>query len=574
MKPLLTSELLRFRSAALAGAAAHVVILGIVGTFSDLFTASEEKLGIGLVCYALLGLLLGVYQVGSYRRLGSFSYLIHRPLAPARILLALTGAAALLLTFVAGLPLLLAAIVVPTDARNLLVAPLVLGICLCFHLIGVFLVLNPSRARFAALLIPAAFLYPQLSPAATFLAIFGTLFWLWILASAAFKPDLSTHLDRPLPIAALALPVQAALLPALSLSLLSVYSFGVAISEVGWRNIPAFGWNDYFPEDTFQRVEYLEAREALSSGLHRAGLPEAFDAESAFELSARRLEAQRRGQLLVHDRHQALADDAHGLLFTFSHDLMLFTGRVTRTGQPAGWLGPAGRAETILPRARFEEVPEVVDGRFLVSPRRIHAVSARLTVTQRFEAPAGETIVAALLPETGTEPTAILTDHALHLLAPRGVAIPFEGDVRNLSRAIAARYEDETLVSFVFGKESERDGAVARQTLGRVDCEGRYRQLADLPLRQGPPAWTRHRNFLVAPLLTFASEAALRKPLSRPPASLWVVAILVALISSALTLLVARRRQLPSAWAWSAAALLTGFPGFLTFLLLTPRTQN
>lgn len=568
MKPLLTSELLRFRSAALTGAAAHAVILGILGTFSDLFTASEEKLGIGLVCYALLGLFLGVYQVGSFRRLGSFSYLIHRPLAPARILLALTGAAVLLLTFVAGLPLLLAAILVPTDTRNLLVAPLVLGICLCFHLIGVFLVLNPSRARFAVLLVPAAFLFPELSPGATFLALGGTLLWLWILASAAFKPDLSTHLDRPLPIAALALPVQAALLPALSLSLLFVYSFGVAISEVGWRNVPAFGWNDYFPEDTFQRVEYLDAAGALSSGLRRAGLPEAFDAESAFELSPRRLAPQRRGQLLIHDRHQTFTDDAHGLLFTFSHDLMLFTGRVTRTGQPAGWLGPAGRAEGTLPSIRFEDVPEVVDGRFFVSARQIHGRA------QLFEAPAGETIVGVLFPETGTEPTAILTDHALHLVAPRRVAIPFEGDARNLSRAIAARDNDETLVSFVLGKESERDGALARQTLGRVDCEGRYRQLANLPLRQGPPAWTRHRNLLVAPLLTFASEAALRKPLSRPPVSLWVVTILIALISSALTFLVAHRRGLPSSWAWSAAALLTGLPGFLTFLLLTPRTQT
>lgn len=590
MRPLLVAELRRFRTAAVAVAALHLLILAIVWTFTDLFVATEEKKGIGLVCYAIVGLLAGVYQVGSQRRLGTFTYLIHRPLAPRRILLALASAASLLLTFVVGLPILLATLVARfrpqgVDARTFLMAPLVLGICLCFYLAGLLLVLSPSGARFAVLLIPVVFLYPRLSPAATFLMLALALLWLWVLASAAFKPDLSTHVTSPLAVAALALPGQAALLPALGFLLLLVYSIGVAVSEVGWRHVPDFSWNRYFPDGTFHRVEYMDPGEALSTGLRRAGggeatsLATAFDPKAAIELAPSTRDPHRRGQLWIHDRQLTFDDGGKGLVFTFSHDLMLFTGRETRTGQTAGWLGLEGRAVGAIPPSRFPEVPEVVNGRFLLTARRVYEITPDLSVRIAFEAPAAETIVTPHFGATGPL-EAVLTDRTLQLLSPRVVSVSLPGDVRNLSRAIVAPSGAGVvpafdLVSFVFGRQSERDGAIARQIVGRVDRDGSYRVLADLPLGQGPPAWSRHRDFLIAPALTLLFDVARREPLSRPPPALWLAAALIGVASAALTATVARRRALSPAsrLAWSAAALVTGLPGFLTLLLLTPRAE-
>jgi hypothetical protein len=597
VRPLLSSELRRFRTAAVAGAGAHLLILAIAAAFTDLFVATEEKMGIGLICYAMVGLLAGVYQVGSQRRLGTFAYLIHRPLAPRRILLALAGAASLLLAFVVGLPILLATVVgrfrpQGVDARIFLTARLVLGICLCFYLAGLFLVLSPSRARFAVLLIPIVFLCPRLSPAATFLMLALALLWLWVLASAAFKPDLSTHLRTPVAVAAFALPVQAALLPALGFVLLFVYSLGVAVSEVGLRHVPDFGWNAYFPESTFHRLEYLGPAEAMALGLRRAGgeeagrLASAFDPRAAVELASLTRDPHRRGQLWIHDRHQTFTADGKGLVFTFSHDLMLFTARKARTGEAAGWLGPEGRAIGALPSARFESVPEVVNGRSLVTERRVYEVAEpELVVRTIFEAPGIERIVTSHFRTDGLL-EAVLTDRALHLVTPRAMAVPIPGDVKNLSRAIVVPLNDVVsagddvgpayyLVSFIFGTESERGGAAARQTVARVDREGRTVSVADLALGQGPPAWARHRRFLVAPLLSCLGDAVLRKPISRPPPALWLVAAVIAVTSCALTARLARRRGCTgrSRLAWSVAALLTGVPGFLTFLLLTPRAE-
>lgn len=586
MKLLLVAELRRFRAAAVAGTAVHLLILAITGTFTDLFVATEEKKGIGLVCYAIAGLLAGVYQVGSQRRLGTFTYLIHRPLAPRRILLALTGAATLLLGGVVGLPILLATLVARfrphgVDTRTFLIAPLVVGICLSLYLAGLFLVTSPGRARFAVLLIPVVFLYPRLSAAATFLMLALALLWLWVLASAAFKPDLSTHLTSPVAVAAFALPVQAALLPALGFALLFVYSLGVAVSEVGWRHVPDFGWNHYFPEDTFQRVEYMDPGEALASALRRAGneeslsLANAFDPKAATELSPLTRDPHRRGQLWIHDRHQTFTDDGRGLVFTFSHDLMLFTGRETRTGRAAGWLGPEGRALDALPSSRFPEVPEVVNGRFLLTARRVYEIGPELSVRAAFEAPGTDRIVSPLFATDGPL-QAVLTDRALHLVSPRAIPVALPGDVRNLSRAIVVPAGENLLISFVFGIRSVRDGAPARQAVGRLDRDGSYHVLAELPLGQGPPSWSRHRHFLVAPALALLFDAVRGEPVSRPPPALWLFAALIGVASAALTARVARRRGLSAAsrLAWGAASLLTGVPGFLSFLLLTPRPES
>jgi len=615
MYPLLVSELLRFRAAALAASLVHTALLIGLAAFTDLFTPSPAKLGIGLFAYATLGSLLGIYQLGTYRRLGSWTYLVHRPLAPARIYLALAGAAGLLLLAVVALPLLGVTLVLgagqaAVDVRHFLMTPFVLGIALCYYLAGAFLVLSPSHARFLLLLLPGLFLCPQPSPAAAFATLALVLAWLGFLASSAFKPDLSTHLERPLAVTAFALPVQLTLLPALSFAALFVYSFAVAASEEGWRSFAAFSWSDYFAEGTYQRTEYHDSGKALALGLKLSGSDRArallleLDRESAIEVTPRAAAPARRGQLMHLDRDQVFEDAAHGILFTFSHDRMAFAGREIRSGKSAGWFGPDARSDGDAPASRFESVPAVVAGRWLVTERRLHELDPkRSTVRLRFEAPAGERIEKPVSGRDGAL-LGVLTDRALHLASPGAsvltdpavgsslaipIAVPLPGDLRNLSRVLLAPRADGVLLSFVFGTRSERDLGEARQVLGEVDRDGRYRVIADIPLGQGPPTWTRHRSFLVSPLLTGLVDVGLSWIAPErldgvgpadlashlPPRSLVVVAALVALLSGAMTYFEASRRRLGrgARLAWSAAALATSVPGFLSFLLLTSRAE-
>ena len=94
MGSLFASELRRFRGPALVAAAVHFLVLGVVAAGDELFHPSPSRLAVAAMAYALAGLLLGFYQVGSYRRGQLWTFLVHRPLAPQRIFFAFAAAAA------------------------------------------------------------------------------------------------------------------------------------------------------------------------------------------------------------------------------------------------------------------------------------------------------------------------------------------------------------------------------------------------------------------------------------------------------------------------------------------------
>ncbi|HEU4992514.1 MAG TPA: hypothetical protein VFT52_08495, partial [Luteimonas sp.] len=97
MKDLFKGELLRFRLWAIAAAVIHVAVLGFMARLVDL--AQQPKLVyqvFGMV-YAVAGVLLGLYQMGTYRRANHWLNLLHRPLHRLRIAGALCGAGFVLL---------------------------------------------------------------------------------------------------------------------------------------------------------------------------------------------------------------------------------------------------------------------------------------------------------------------------------------------------------------------------------------------------------------------------------------------------------------------------------------------
>ena len=68
MKHLFQAELLRFRNWALAAALVHVVALGFMTRIVDLAQQPKTVYQVIAIVYAVLGTLLGLYQMGSYRR--------------------------------------------------------------------------------------------------------------------------------------------------------------------------------------------------------------------------------------------------------------------------------------------------------------------------------------------------------------------------------------------------------------------------------------------------------------------------------------------------------------------------
>ena len=148
---LLKSELTRFRSLAIGFAVAHFLLLRGISALSDLFVPSAAKLIPGLLLYSLCGLLLGLYQLGSYKKINRWTYLIHRPQRPLSILLSISGAAAGLLLLVVAVPWWLVAATLDgftaqwVDSRHYLMGLFLLGISFAFYLVGAYVALSKSR---------------------------------------------------------------------------------------------------------------------------------------------------------------------------------------------------------------------------------------------------------------------------------------------------------------------------------------------------------------------------------------------------------------------------------------------
>jgi hypothetical protein len=106
--------------------------------------------------YGALGLLLGLYQMGGYRRPNTWLNLLHRPMAPSRIALGLVGAGALLLAIGVLLPLLAIAAwqhgMTPrvVDLRHLGLIGSAWLIAVCAYLAGCFAMLADKRISYCS----------------------------------------------------------------------------------------------------------------------------------------------------------------------------------------------------------------------------------------------------------------------------------------------------------------------------------------------------------------------------------------------------------------------------------------
>ena len=106
MLDLFKAELLRFRYPALAYFLVHAGIIAFYGRVTDLLQQGPMVVQGVTAVYALSGTLLGLYQIGSYRRPNRWLNLVHRPLHPARIAAALFAAGAAVIAIAIVLPAL------------------------------------------------------------------------------------------------------------------------------------------------------------------------------------------------------------------------------------------------------------------------------------------------------------------------------------------------------------------------------------------------------------------------------------------------------------------------------------
>lgn len=591
MIELFKAECRRFRWLALGVGVFHLGLLLFFDRVMDPLQQSRAIIQAVALAYALVGALLGGFQFGSYARTNHWIALVHRPLAPYRILIAIAGAGASVLIATILLPLALLLLahgnIGPrfVDSQNVLLILAALLFALIGYLSAAYVALAPRRFGwiiFFIAIIPAT---ASAVGAKSILLQAVTVTAIALMLAAVFKPDLSLPPRKVLPLAATALLLSLGLNRALGL-------VGDFAFQVLWILAGTHPLNSIPPKGGA-----VEASRADGAALMAMGLANRHDRQAAlwrdqirmsevFELPTARDWVTIRHQLTL-DGPNAFEDKKRNVLWTFSHDSMAFRGVRQTDLRPAGMLRPAGG---------FPAPPMLAENNALLSGPNLYlfdeddgAIHRRLTL------PVGETLLAP--PALVGDAVVLLGDKALHFYdrrdlegdapphAPIG-AVPLPGPVGNLERLHVIELLDGYLLSFTYGRDTAFGPTTAWQRMIVLDGEGHSRTVAERSIAQDFPAASRFARFWISPGLNVARTTlettgigdmpAWKHAPIRVPSGVWFAAGLLSLISAIAAAALSRRRRLDGREGalWTLATLLLGLPMLIAFWLIRPRPRS
>jgi energy-converting hydrogenase Eha subunit F len=585
VKELYLAELQRFRVWAGIAALLHVGMLGFLSRVVNPLQQPVLVYQVFGAMYALAGLLLGLYQMGSYRKPNTWLQLLHRPLPATQVGGALYLAAVVLLGLAIAMPVLVmvsgqAVLTVRVvDARHWLLPLAAWLIACCAYFAGSCAML--AARRWSALPLVLV-LWPLVSGASGAWAILLQLVamgWLACLAINAFKPDLGAT-PSGWREAVAALPAQMAAYCVLTLASLLYQLAWIASGTHPLNSRPPQG--GYFEAVRAKGNDVMDA--ALSQATHTDTLlwREQARISTVYTLRPMFNAYPERGEI-TNLKPMEFDDAERRVRWTFSHDVMRFTGVNLMDRQSAGTLGiGAGNAP-------FPAVPLPLDDGVLVAPGAIYLFSERSgRITQRLDLPAGE--LPAITPLSTGESLAVLGHRELYFFDARAYAdaetllsptqrLALPGHLGSLVRVDIMELLDGHLVSFLFGRQNTDSNAATWQELWRLGSDGKAERVARRALVPDFPPALRHYSWWLSPLSwelrgaaasLFAPELPLQQldTEPRPPLALWLAGLLMGFAALGAWWLTARQGlQGLRRWLWVADCALFGVPALVTLRL-------
>jgi len=591
MFDLFKAELRRFRIWALAYFLLHGALIAFYGRVVDLLQQPPMVVQGVTAVYALSGLLLGLYQMGNYRRPNRWLNLIHRPLHPRRIAGALTGAAAVLIALAVILPMVLllgiqelfSARVV--DLRHWMLPVAAFLITFAAYLAGAYAILGVRRYAAFILILPILLAFNNASGFGAIGVQALVAAWLGFLVISVFKPDLTQVPSRPAELVATLLPVQ------MAIYLVLLAAGGLAF-QLGWIMIGTHPLNSVPPKGGFVEASRAEGPDLIVAGLEgrrdpqaqlwreQVRISDAFQVQPAFD------QLPVRGEM-TNTVPIEFSDKERGIDWTFSHDSMRFEGRTAVDGRAHGSLGLGQNS------APFRRPPVSLGDGTMVDADSISRFDPELAhILPRVKVAAAETIAAGPVP--AGESIALLTDKALYFYDaqvleagdrqfPARQRVPLSGPIGNLERIDFIELLDGYLISQTFGRGSPEGEGDPVQYLAAADGRGRVQQVARRELVQDFPLLARFQDRWLSPVLREGYDGAMDlfavgSPLkvhtpSRVPPAIWLLAVALLIASLVGSFWWSARARLGNRQrlGWAAASALIGLPALISLCLFHPR---
>jgi len=593
MIDLFKGELLRFRWWAVAAAVINVAVLGFLSRMVDMAQQPIFVYQVFGAVYAVAGILLGLYQMGTYRKPNQWLSLLHRPLHRLRIAGALTGASTLLLLFAVAVPIALVALYQDTmtarvvDTRHWLLSIAAWLIAVSGYLAGAYAMVANRRYSFAAFLLPNLFMYAQASGVAMLGVQLVVIAFLAVLLAIAFKPDPAVQPRNPAAVLAVALPVQLG-----AYFLIWMLGYGV---ELLWTVSGTHPLNMTAPpKGGYIEAERAEGKDILLLGLEGSRDPEAALWREQIALSdvytrypLRNLPQQ---DTMTNLSPLEFADGDNNVFLVYSHDRARFVTRGLRDQRPIGEMG-VGEKQAAFPAPTMPYGPT-----YLYNAHAVYQYdSEQQRMFERIRLPQGE--VMASPPEPAGDNMLMLSDRAAYFHPGREamnsldplqplmrVAMP--GHVGKLSRMDVVELLDGYLISYTYtwGVWSGELQHPFQQVL-RVDGEGKAKEVARRALAIDLPSVYTNRNTWLSPVLRalclgaqdlFAANDPLRaKPEPMPAQILWLAGVCCLLsLLGAVWLSGKQTHSTRGRWAWVLWCGVVGLPALASLWLMYPMRER
>lgn len=605
MRNLFTMEFLKHLHWMIVAALLHLLVLYYLFSIGIPFTTGTVA-SMWVIAICIFGGGFGVVQVWQHKRSNEWIYLLHRPVAPARIHLALTLAGTVLLSLAVILPATLMLFVIDVigmngiEARHYLILIFAGCAVLTSHGLGQFAVLGHSRLAFLGFLLIFSYIYQPFVNADRILTPLFLLLAASCLAHVSFKPDLAKPPTTRMPLVLTELPVHLGCYALLMVALTIVASVSPRTTDSFWH---------YVGPDALSEVNQLDGQDKMAFALQQSSHPDAEFLQQQVRLgnivtviNGNGARLPTRYQLPFVDSKHSLFDARRNVLWIFSHEDLLYKGVNTNTGRAEGWLGPTGfHKGPELPEVRFDDVPLAANNDYLVDSHHIYQIdwrasAIRLRYTSNGTGRFWDTLT------IGDSITTLFADDALYIFSTEDF-LDFEGSLMTRAildiRSLLPMQDGQTyhivelingylvaglagLPSFANAPDYIAHGKASLQ-LYRTGHAAQSELVANVPLASDFSLLALHAPLVVAPGLSMLTDLfwglKFSKPLERtlpilyaalPPWVLPAIA-LVFVLSAALTARLLRSSALPPhlKFTWILLSAFSGLPGLLSFLFGT-----